>query len=181
MPSTHRHPNPWLDRLTQYTALTLLILILISLPLQGVLVLAGAPVFGLVALFTLALAPFVLLLTITTPAVTVAPDGLTVQPRIWKTQVVPWAAVRAIKPYPLLPPADAETSRRYLAGRTKYQPAEGLMLIIPTLPLQYRITGLLAGEGWTPVIAVTNRTHTQYPVLVKKLRAFHEAATEDAG
>lgn len=181
MLSTHMHPKPRLDRLTQYGAAALLLLTVVSGPLQFVLALAGAPVFALTGLFTLLLAPFVLLLTAATPAVTVAPERITVQPRLWRTHSVPWHQVTAIKPYPLLPPADAEISRRYLAGRSRYRPAEGIMLVIPGLPAQYRIAGFLAGEGFQPVIAITNRTHTRYDILVKKIRSFHDEAQKRAG
>ena len=174
MASTHSHPNPWLDRLMQAGAAALLLIILLSVPLQVVLVLLGAPIFAITAVFTLLLVPFVLLLTAATPSVTVAPEGLTVQPRLWKSQFVPWPEIEAIKPYPLLPPPDAEVSRKYVVGRASYQPAEGLMLVIPRLPVQYRIAGLLAGEGAVPVIAVTNRTHTRYEMLVKKIRIYVE-------
>ena len=43
------------------------------------------------------------------------------------------------------------------------------MLIIPSLPLQYRFTGLFAGEGFTGVIALTNRSHTDYDALIKQV------------
>lgn len=176
MDSTHTHPQPLLDAVTQYGAAALLALIVISVPLQLVLALAGAPTFVLTALFTLLFAPFLLMLLVATPAVTVGPEGLVVQPRLGKAQAVVWDEVAAIKPYPLLPPPDAELSRKYLAGRGRYRPAEGLMLVIPKLPAQYRIAGVLAGEGFTPVIAVTTRTHDRYDVLVKKIRAYAEDA-----
>jgi hypothetical protein len=176
MNTTHAHPQPLLDALTQYIAAALLALIVLSVPLQIVLAFAGAPVFVLTALFTLAFAPFPLMLLAATPAVMVGPEGLTVQPRLGKAQSVAWLDVAAIKPYPLLPPPDAELSRKALAGRSKYRPAEGLMLLIPALPVQYRIAGVLAGEGFTPIIAVTTRTHDRYDMLVKKIRAYAEDA-----
>lgn len=176
MTTTHAHPQPLLDALTQYGAAALLALITLSVPLQIVLAFSGAPVFALTGLFTLAFAPFLLMLLAATPAVTVGPDGLIVQPKLGKAQAVAWADIAAIKPYPLLPPPDAELSRRYLAGRSRYRPAEGLMLLIPRLPAQYRVAGLLAGEGFTPVIAVTTRTHDRYDLLVKKIRAYAEDA-----
>ena len=176
MNTTHSHPQPLLDAVTQYGAAALLVLIVISVPLQLVLALVGAPVFVLTALFTLLFAPFLLMLLAATPAVTIGPEGLTVQPRLGKAQVVAWSDVTAIKPYPLLPPPDAELQRKMLAGRSKYRPAEGLMLLIPSLPAQYRIAGVLAGEGLTPIIAVTTRTHDRYDVLVKKIRAYAEDA-----
>jgi hypothetical protein len=172
MNTTHAHPQPLLDTLTQYGAAALLALIVLSVPLQLVLAFAGAPVFVLTALFTLAFAPFLLMLLAATPAVTVGPEGLIVQQRLGKAQAVAWPEVVAIKAYPLLPPPDAELQRKMLAGRSKYRPAEGLMLLIPSLPAQYRIAGMLAGEGFTPIIAVTTRTHDRYDVLVKKIQSY---------
>lgn len=170
MHTTHEHPRPSQDRLTQYGAAALLALMLLTVPLQAVLALLGAPLLLFTALITLALTPFVLLLITATPAVTLADDGLTVTPRLWPPVTVPWTAVRAVKRYPLLPQADAEVGRRYAVGRKRYAPAEGVMLVIPALPWPYRFTGLFAGEGFTPVIAVTNRTHTDYDRLVRALR-----------
>ena len=77
--------------------------------------------------------------------------------------------MRAIKDYPLLPPKDAEVTRRAMVGKKRYRAAEGKMLIIPSLPLQYRFTGLFAGEGFTGVIALTNRSHTNYDALIKQV------------
>lgn len=176
MESTHTHPNPTLDKLTQYGALAVLVIIVLAVPLQLVLAVVGAPFFVLTALFTLLFAPFILLLMTTTPALSLSANGLTLQPRIWKTRFIPWDAVTAVKPYPLLPPADAEVTRKALAGRKKYRPAEGVMLVIPALPLPYRFGGFFAGEGFTPVIAVTTRTHTDYDDLIRQIRQHTKAA-----
>jgi hypothetical protein len=160
------HPNPWLDQLTQYGAALVAVVMLLAAVGQMLLALLGAPVMLLTALFTLGLTPFILMLTTATPAVQVEPDALIIRPRVWRAQTVPWSAVRAVKPYPLLPPPDGEISRQYLTGKRKYRPAEGMMLVIDGLPWQYRIAGVLAGEGFTPVIAVTTRTHTDYDRVI---------------
>ena len=83
--------------------------------------------------------------------------------------------MRAIKDYPLLPPKDVEAARRALVGRQRYRAAEGKMLIIPSLPLPYRFTGLFAGEGFIGVIALTNRTHTDYDTLIKQVKKYTNA------
>jgi hypothetical protein len=44
-----------------------------------------------------------------------------------------------------------------------------MMLVLPDLPLPYRVTGVLAGEGFIPVIAITNRTHTAYDDLIAEI------------
>jgi hypothetical protein len=116
----------------------------------------------------------VLLLTTATPRVTVSPNGLTIQPLVWREQFVSWDAVQALKDYPLLPPADSEIGRKALAGRQRYRPAQGKMLVIPMLPIQYRVTGYFAGEGFTGVIALTNRTHQEYDKLIKKVMIYYE-------
>jgi hypothetical protein len=174
------HPKPWLDRLTQYGAVVMLVFILVSVPVQLVLALTGLSLFAWTAIFTLLLGPFVLLLTVATPAVSLSAEGLTIQPMIWKTRFVPWSAVKAVKPYPLLPPPDTEISRQHLSGRKNYRPAAGMMLVLPDLPLPYRVTGVLAGEGFIPVIAITNRTHTGYDRLVKQIRKHVGESENDA-
>jgi hypothetical protein len=175
MATTHAHPRPALDRLVHGVALLVLVCIVIAAPLLAMLGIgAGLPPLLplLTALVLLLFAPFVLMLTTATPPVTVSAEGLTLTPRLWPAQTVAWADVRAVKPYPLLPGADAEVGRRALVGRARYRPAEGIMLVIPGLPGYYRITGFLAGAGFTPVIALTNRTHTDYDTLVAAVRRY---------
>jgi hypothetical protein len=46
------------------------------------------------------------------------------------------------------------------------------MLVIPSLPFQYRFTGVFTGEGFTGIIAFTNRTHTDYSRLVSLVKAY---------
>ncbi len=121
------------------------------------------------------------MLTSATPAVSVAADGITIQPRVWRDRFVAWGEVRAIKDYPLLPPKDAEVTRRTMVGKKRYRAAEGKMLIIPSLPLQYRFTGLFAGEGFTGVIALTNRSHTNYDRLIAEVERHVKAEAEAEG
>jgi hypothetical protein len=165
------HPRPRQDRLIQQAAIALALVMLAAALLQVVLALLITPggLFLLTALITLLLIPFVLMLTTATPPVTVSDDGLLIEPVIWRARFVPWAQVQAIQPYPLLPQREAETTRRALVGRARYQPAAGIMLVIAGLPPQYRIAGLLAGTGGQPVIAVTNRTHTDYEQVAARI------------
>lgn len=171
---TFSHPNPRLEQITQIGAALLIAVMLIAAAGQFALVLSGLPVllFLITGVITLLLIAPVVMLTTATPAVTVAPDGLTIHPRLWRDRFIDWREVRAIKDYPLLPPKDAEVGRRALAGRKKYRPAAGVMLVIPSLPVQYRFTGLFAGEGFTGVIALTNRTHERYDELVERVSAY---------
>lgn len=165
------HPNPTLDRITQYGALSLVAIMLLAALAQIVLALTVRPalLFIMTAIITILLIPFVLMLTTSTPGVTVSKEGLAIEPLIWKTQFIPWREVKAVKYYPLLPHTGAEVSRKAMVGRKNYRPAEGIMLVIPSLPAQYRITGFLAGEGLTSVIGVTTRTHNDYDRLTEKI------------
>ena len=173
MKSAHPHPSPLLDRITQYSAAALVAVMLVATPLQILLSPLGG-LFFFTAIATLLLIPPVLLLTAATPAVTVSPEGIAIQPRLWKPQFIPWRDVLAFKDYPLLPPHDSEVGRKALLGRRRYRPAQGKMLVIPGLPFQYRVTGFFAGEGFTPVIALTNRTHADYDKLIKKVTIYWE-------
>ena len=59
-----------------------------------------------------------------------------------------------------------------MVGKRKYRAAEGKMLIIPSLPLYYRFTGLFAGEGFVGVIGLTNRSHTDYERLIEQVTKY---------
>lgn len=169
MSSHHTHPNPLTDRLAQYGGIALTILLVLGGLGQFVLAALGLPLFLLSGLVTLALIAPVMMLTTATPAVTVADDGITLHPRVWRDRFVAWDDVRALKNYPLLPPKEAEVNRRAMVGKRRYRAAEGKMLVVPSLPLPYRFTGLFAGEGFTGVVALTNRTHTGYDALIRQV------------
>jgi hypothetical protein len=181
-PTTHHHPQPRLNRAIQYGALIVTALMLISAPLQVLLTILGAPggLFVFSAFFTVLLAAPVLMLTAYAPAVTVDEGGITLRPVVWAERFVPWEAIRAVKVYPLLPIADAEVTRRYAVGKRRYQAARGIMLVIPGLPPQYRIAGFLAGERAAPVIALTNRAHTDYDQLVETVLHRTDPGIHDA-
>lgn len=173
MIETFDHPKPRQHRLTQYVLGGAMIVIAIAAPLQVVLALliSNAALFYLTALLTLLLSLPLILQTAATPALTLTDSALTLHPVIWPKQVIPWEAITAIKAYPLLPPEDAEAVRRAMIGKRKYAPAKGIMLIVPDLPVYYRVTGWFAGEGWTSVIAITNRTHQHYDRLAAQITA----------
>ncbi|MCU0496646.1 MAG: hypothetical protein MUF87_04755 [Anaerolineae bacterium] len=169
----YNHPNGGIHRLIQYGLGALLIVIAIAVPLQVVLalILPGAGLFYLTAILTALLALPVILQTTATPSITITERELTIHPVIWPPQVIPWDTITALKNYPLLPPEDAEAVRRAMIGKRKYAPAQGIMLMIPNLPVYYRVTGWFAGEGWTPVIAITNRSHQRYDRLAQQITA----------
>lgn len=174
METTYTHPSPLLNRIVHYGAAVLSLVMLLMAFVTFVMAfrLPNAGISLLIGVIILLLIPFVLMLTASTPPVTLSDTGIHISPLVWKAQFVPWEAVQSMKPYPLLPQPSAETERRALVGRKRYRPAEGVILLIPSLPLQYRITGFLAGEGLTPVIALTSRSHRDYPALLKQLQTY---------
>ena len=178
MASKHTHPHPLTDSLSQYVGIGLAVVMVVAGIGQIGLAAFGLPLFLLSGAITLLLIAPVLMLTSATPAVSIAADGITIQPRVWRDRFVTWGEVRAIKDYPLLPPKDAEVTRRTMVGKKRYRAAEGKMLIIPSLPLQYRFTGLFAGEGFTGVIALTNRSHTNYDRLIAEVESANTSLME---
>ena len=181
MASTHTHPNPLTDRLAQVGGVVLIAVMVAGALGQFALALAsaGLPLFWLSGIVTLLLTSPVMMLISATPAVTVSAEGITLQPRVWRERFVRWQDIREIREYPLLPPGGTEAERRLAVGRRRYRPAEGKMLLIPSLPLQYRFTGLFAGVGFTGVIALTNRTHTEYEVLIRQVEKHVVTSAED--
>ncbi|MFZ4827651.1 MAG: hypothetical protein ACOYLB_09850 [Phototrophicaceae bacterium] len=168
-----QHPQPRLNQFIQWGAMLLWWVMVLSVPLQvmlGLLIAYGGLLF-ITALTTLLLAPTVLLLTLATPPVQITPEGITLLPRVWQPQTIAWEQVSAFQVYPLLPQADQEVNRRHLVGRKNYRPAEGVMLIVPSLPLPYRILGFFVGSGDKGAVAFTNRTHTDYDGLHQLLVA----------
>ncbi|HEX2619282.1 MAG TPA: hypothetical protein VHL11_04015 [Phototrophicaceae bacterium] len=173
MTLTAIHPRPALYRRAQYLTAAVIGLTLLAVPLQlalGLLI-RGAPLFFITAILTLLLVLPLLMQTTATPPVTVTNDGITLHPALWRERLITWDAIQSVKPYPLLPPADAEVMRKVMVGRKTYQPARGIMLVVPSLPWIYRAPGFFTGEGLTPVIALTNRTHTHYDDLVQEITA----------
>jgi len=172
MPDTHHtHPQPLKDRAIQYGAVVLALVMIICVPLLIILTLAGAPggLFVLIGVVLLVLTPVVLMLTATSPAVTLEDDGLRLAPRLWRARFVQWDEVAAVKTYPLMPSESQEVNRRNFVGRKNYTAPEGIMLVIPSLPVQYRVLAFFAGEPGKGVVALTNRTHTDYKTLKREI------------
>lgn len=179
--SRYTHPHPMLNRVIQYGALVVAILMVASAPLQIALTLLGAPggLFILSAIFTVLLAAPVLMLTAYAPAVTVDKSGLTLHPAVWKERFIAWDAVQAVKVYPLLPTQDQEITRRFTVGRRNYRPADGIMLVIPGLPPQYRIAGFFVGERSRPIVVLTNRAHRDYDRLLRQILEYTNSSVHD--
>ncbi len=162
------HPKPNVDTFSQVMVLIGLGMMLISVLGMIVLVANGAPSgFLLLIPVMAALAlPLIMRLSVT-PAVTIDDAGLTIKPRFGKAHQIDWHQVEKVAPFPLLPSEDTEVVRRAAVGRSHYAVAQGLMLIIPSLPPRYRVAGWFAGEGGKPIIAITNRSHVNYDQLAQ--------------
>ncbi len=156
--------NPRAYAVSQYVSAAAVAALVVSAPLQVAIaqMVPGALLFAVTGLLSRVMVWPLMLTMRATPPVTIDDAGITLTPRAGKTLVVPWEAVRDMKPYPLLPPADAETVRRAISGRKRYAAAEGLMLTSDALPWTYRAVGWFAGEGLRGAFAVTNRTHAGY-------------------
>lgn len=165
---TYSHPSPLLKRAIEVGALVMCLVMLIGALTMMALPLLGAPSGFLLAgpLLILLAAP-VLMLTAYAPAVTLDAHGITLHPAIWQDRHIPWETVAAVKVYPLLPSPDEESVRRHLIGVRSYKPAQGIMLVVPSLPAQYRIVGYLAGVGGKPAVVLTNRAHRDFDHLVE--------------
>lgn len=157
----------------------LMLALVLSVPPQLALAfVTGGLLFMLTAPLALLLLLPLAMLTSATPPLSIDEAGLTIKPLLWRERFIAWDEIRAAKPYPLLPPQEGESVRRTMVGRKKYQTAEGIMLIVPGLPIQYRAAGFFAGEGLMPIIAITNRTHTGYDWLAKQINAHVQSDAE---
>lgn len=176
MTQTHMiysHPQPILNRLTHYGIVALLATMLITVPLQLFLAfMLGWQLFLLSPIFTLLLSTPLVMWLSATPALSLSDQGIFIQPIVWRKHLIPWDHVLALKPYPLLPTRNHEVGKRALQGRKAYRAAEGIMLIVRDLPLPYRISAYFAGERQHAIIAITNRTHTDYDHLVRTLERY---------
>lgn len=163
------HPNRRFDFIVQLICALMVVAMVVLIIAQIPLVLiAGFPLLLslLIGITCLGLIPFMLLPTISSPAVTISREGVEIHPRLWRDQFVPWSEITAVKRYPLMPSKGSEKTRELMVGRRKYTVMDGVMLIMPSLPFVFRFHGLLVSEGFNGVIALTNRTHANYARLI---------------
>jgi hypothetical protein len=176
------HPNPRLHTLQERGAAVLAAVMLIA-ALLSLLIAFNEPRLILmvgVSIVLVLLATPVLMVTAASPALEVTDEALVLHSRVWPRRAVPWSRIRAITPHPLLPPPDSETLRRAAVGRTNYQPARGVLIIVPSLPLPYRFSGLFAGQGFTGALALTSRTHARYDAALSEIEQRLAAALQSA-
>jgi len=165
-PLTYSHPIPWQFQVQRAVAVGILALgVVAAALLLLVAVLLPAPLFAIMALMVALLMAPVLWLLFGTPPVTLTEEGLIVHEFPGRQRKIAWEAIESVQLYPLLPTEQNEVMRRLLQGRKQYRPAEGIMLLIPSLSWPYRIGGFFAGQGFRPIIALTSRTHEHYAEL----------------
>ncbi|GAB5491134.1 MAG: hypothetical protein Phog2KO_13490 [Phototrophicaceae bacterium] len=168
--TTHTHPNSTIYKLQQG-----ILSILIALAGFGavmfvvIAVVLPAPLFIVMGILVLLLSVPLFMGLLNTPPVIISDEGLLIQGFMGRETQIAWHEIEGVSDYPLLPQANQEILKQYLVGRKKYRAAEGIMLIIPSLPVLYRFAGFLAGEGGQPIIAFTNRKHTDYAILKQRI------------
>ena len=178
--TSHTHPNKALYKLQQISLLILLIVAVVaSLMLIVVAFILSAPLFVIMSLLLLLLSAPLLMALVNTPPVTITDEGLILEPFIGNQRPIAWHDIERIEAYPLLPQPDQEILKQYAIGRNKYRAAEGIMLIVPSLPLPYRIAGLLAGANRKPIIAFTNRSHSDYDTLTHRITRYAAHAIQE--
>lgn len=179
--TSHTHPNVSLYKMQQIGLTILLITaVFAAFMLIVMAIMLSAPLFVIMSIILLMLSSPLLMALVNTPPVTVSDEGILLERFIGGKHLIVWDDIERIEPYPLLPQANQEILKQYLIGRNKYRAAEGIMLIVPSLSLPYRIAGLLAETGKMPIIALTNRTHSDYETLKHRImNNAHHAVTKE--
>lgn len=167
----HAPPSPTLYRVQQSLIAALFVLMIFAA--SGLLLLAiliPAPLMALMSMMVVLLMLPVAMLLSVSPPITVDGTGLTLHPFWGKPQSIAWHEIAAMQIYPLLPQTDQEVEWRLMQGRKRYRAAEGYMLLVPRLPLRYRVAGLFAGVRGQAIVAFTNRSHSDYETLLQQIR-----------
>ena len=174
----HTHPNSTLYKLQQGILSTLIVLAAFGAVMFVIIAfILPAPLFVVMAILILLLSVPLFMGLLNTPPIVISDEGVTIQGFMGRETQIEWHEIQGVNDYPLLPQANQEIIKQYLVGRKKYRAAEGIMLIIPSLPVLYRFAGFLAGEGGQPIIALTNRQHTDYDILKQRILSNTDPST----
>jgi hypothetical protein len=121
------------------------------------------------AFFTLGLAAVLLAFASLHPELTAFEEGLLLKPLVGRPARVPWAALIAVEPHPLI--FNNDGLGKLLHGK-KYRPREGLLVVVRTggLPARYRLVDLVTGGPARPAFAISSTTHTDYEKLARLIR-----------
>lgn len=175
MPETvYSTPHPLIRRAAARLIAISLLLALIACLAQIVLALSIAPLFIGTAFFTAVLTVPLLLQSVLHPEVITTRDGLILRPMLWRSQAVPWTAIRTITAHPLI--YNDEVVGRHLHGK-HYRPREGMIIVLrwdtAVLPL-YRLVGSVAGVGNVPAFGISSTTHKGYEELLACIQSHLE-------
>lgn len=171
--SFHGHPRPILRALAARLVAAGLALALLGAVGQLVLavVLGAAGVLLWVsAVLTLGLAAVLLAFASLHPEITAFGDGLLLRPLVGRPVRVPWAALLAIEPHPLV--FNNEGPGRLLHGKN-YRPRDGLLVVVRPgagLPARYQLVDLVTGGPARPAFAISSTTYTDYEHLARLIR-----------
>lgn len=174
---TYNHPKPMTYRFSQIVLGIASVLVVFS---GGMLLIFGFIIPQGFLFIPMGIVTWLLLLPLTlatsaTPPITITEDGIELRPMLWSNMQVNWQDIVDVKNYPLLPSEDSELLRKGMVGRKNYQVAGGMMLVVNKLPLNYRVVGFFAGEGFRPAIAFTNRSHENYAQLITEFDRHYSA------
>jgi len=161
MISNHFHPNHRLHRWIGWMARAAMfgtVLATFGLMLGAVAYSAGLLLVMIPFLWGLSVPLF--LLTSLYPSVIVYEDGIEVKPYGFSASRLSWDDILATTQHTLLKPPPPSKLKRVAQS--------GVMIVVkPTsLPFHYRMVGLMAGAGWKPIFAISNKTHTDYEDLL---------------
>ncbi len=159
--SNHPHPKARTQRIVGlFAGLGLLGALLGSLGLLFIGLAYGLILMLIMIPFLLALSMPLLLLTSLHPAVRVEEKGLHLKPLVFRTSFLEWDAIVGMVEHSLVkPPPPSKIRRR--------DPHQGEMFLVQPghLPWHYRMVGVIAGHGFQPVFAISNRTHVDHERL----------------
>lgn len=131
---------------------------------------AAGLLFWIGALLTLGFAVVLLALACLHPELTAFEDGLLLRPLVGRAVRLPWSALAALEPHPLI--FNDEGIGRLLHGKN-YRPRAGLLVVVRPgsgLPARYRLVDLVTGGPGRPAFAISSATHADYEGLEKLIR-----------
>lgn len=117
--------------------------------------------------FLIGLTAPLFLLTSLHPAIRIEETGVYLKPLVFPTSFVLWEDVVEMVEHTLVrPPLPSKL------GKRKTQTGEMFIVQGGKLPFHYRVVGFMAGYGFTPVFAISDRTHLDYYILRQQMKKY---------
>lgn len=167
--SNHPHPKATTQRLVGCFAAMGLVFMLIGvmgLFLGGIVY--GLPLLIIMIPFLIGLSMPLFLLTSLHPTIRIEENGLQLKPLVFPASFITWEnMIERIEHTLVKPPAPSKVQQQL-----KRTPHKGEMILAKTtaLPIHYRIVGFMAGQGFKPTFAISNRTHVDYEALQSEIQ-----------